>query len=276
MTPSSWFTATTAPARSLLRGLLVLAAVLLPCRALALGPGVDLAPDLPPETPRLRPLPDSGRFYRTPDCGGTFAPAPLPGHRGVQGTISLLGLLPQGEFADNVRNGIGLGLSGVQYADRARRWGIRFDLAVATYGLAQSVVDLGLVEMDVSTENDIFLLDMGPQVRLGGDNLQGTLRAFGGLGYFTTFSSVNGEANFSKTHASDLVPSVGLGGDLLIPVRKSPKPLYLDFSVQFRRQAVTQYARKGDVTLQDGRVETRTVRSRTDMLLVGLGIAFGN
>lgn len=276
MTPSSWLTAT--PGRSLLPGLLVLAAVLLPSRVLALGPGPDVAPDPFPESPGFRFLPDSLETDGTPDCMKSPGLAPLRRHRGVQGTASLLAVLPQGEFSDYVRNGIGLGLSGVQYVDRARRWGIRFDFGVATYGLATSVVDLGLVEMDVSTENDIFLFDMGPQVRLGGAGLQGTLRAFGGFGYFTTFSSVldDGDSHFSKTHASDLVPSVGLGGDLLIPVRKSPKPVYLDLSVQVRRQGMTQYARKGDVTLRDGRVETRTVRSRTDMLLVGLGIAFGD
>jgi hypothetical protein len=187
-------------------------------------------------------------------------------------------MVPQGEFARTVDAGFGVALNAIQYFSPRKRLGLRFDFSVATYGLQSSTLDLGLVEMDISTENDIFSLAMGPQLRLGEGGLQGYVRGSLGLSYFVTMSSAEdgGESHFTKVHTSDLVPTGGIGGGLLIRVRKDPNPVFLDLSVEYQSQGATRYARKGDVALVDGRAVTHTTHGRTDRILVGLGLTFGS
>lgn len=254
------------------RQIVLLVLCLIPGSASAAGPLLEAHQG----APGFRLLPDSLETTDPPtwaDSCDEAVPGPQEPGRSVAG-IAGFALLPQGEFAGHVGTGFGAHLDGVRYLDASRRLGIRFDLGFATYGHESSVMDLGLVEMDISTDNNILMLDVGPQFRLGHGGLQGYVRGFGG--YFVTTSSVmdQGTSHFSKTHAADLIPSVGLGGGLLIRVRKGPRPLYLDLTLEVRRQGTTRYARKGDVVLRGGRAETTTVRSRTDMVLIGLGVAF--
>jgi len=254
--------------------IVLLVICLIPGSAFAAGPLLEAHPG----APGFRLLPDSLETTPPPTWAGPCDEAVSGPHelgRSVAG-IAGFALLPQGEFAGYVGTGFGAHLEGTRYLDASRRLGIRLDLGFATYGHQSSVMDLGLVEMDVSTDNDIFMLDVGPQFRLGHGGLQGYVRGIGGLSYFVTTSSVmdQGTSHFSKTHAADLIPSVGLGGGLLIRVRKGPRPLYLDLTLEVRRQGTTRYARKGDVVLRGGRAETTTVRSRTDMVLIGLGVVF--
>ena len=101
---------------------------------------------------------------------------------------------PLGEFGRYVDGGAGLGISGVRYFGGARRWGVRADLTLVSYGKASTTAELILagaaVDVDVTTENAIASFAIGPQYVFGQGRVRPWMNASIGSAQFVTTTSV--------------------------------------------------------------------------------------
>lgn len=215
-------------------------------------------------------------------CSGRPLAAQNRWHAGGALTLAI----PQGEFANNVDTGLGLGGHLVYGLDPAGVVGLRVDGAFVTYGSERFRTPLSRtvsrILVDVRTRNNIFMLGTGPQLALPGGALRPYVNAAVGLGYFYTESSVDGSANFAfddfarTTNWDDLSFGYGLGGGLGIGLRRGRVPLYLALDLQYRHHGETRYLREGSITEDGaGRVFIDPLRSEADLLIVQLGVSVG-
>ncbi len=194
--------------------------------------------------------------------------------------------IPQGELADNVDTGFGLGGHLVYGLDPAGAVGLRLDAAVVTYGserfrrpLSRTV---SRVSVDVQTRNNILLLGFGPQLALPAGRVRPYVNGAVGLGYFYTESSVEGSGNFDfqdfarTTNFDDLSFAYGAGGGLGIALSRGRTPVYLALDLQYRAHGETRYLREGSIEEDGtGRVFITPLRSDADLLVAQLGISVG-
>lgn len=212
---------------------------------------------------------------------------PPLGQFGLGGVIAV----PVGDFHDNVEIAGGIaGSFGVGLGDSPVSLGL--ELTYVTYGGEDRNLPVGglsNLRVGVNTSNDIFLM----HGRVRAQQLTGRVRPYldGLVGFNYLFTSTEIDANEycsnyggsyncsgngnSVTHLDDLVFSAGGGGGVGIAVTKSGK-VRLDLSVRYLYGAEAKYLTEGDIHwTDDGPPVLHPRRTRTDMLLIGIGIAFG-
>jgi len=212
---------------------------------------------------------------------------PPRGQFGLSGVIAA----PLGDFHDNVEVaggitgsfGVGVGASPVS---------LGLELTYVTYGGESRNLPVGGLSdltVGVDTSNDIFLM----HGRVRAQKLTGRVRPYVdglvGFNYLVTsteidaneycssyggFYSCSGDGD-SVTHLDDLVFSGGGGGGVGIALTRSGK-VRLDLSLRYLYGAEARYLTEGDlIWVDDGPPILHPRRTRTDMLLIGVGITFG-
>ena len=227
----------------------------------------------------------------SPDPSQTAAPAdqekPPRGQVGLGGLIAV----PVGDFHDNVEIAGGItGSFGIGVGESPVSLGL--ELTYVTYGGEDRSLPVGGLSdltVGVNTSNDIFLL----HGRVRAQKLTGRVRPYvdglAGFNYLFTSTAIDASeycSNYggtyscsgggdSVTHLDDLVFSAGGGGGVGIALTKSGK-LRLDLSLRYLYGAEAKYLTEGDIRwMDDGPPILHPRRTRTDMLLIGIGIAFG-
>ena len=206
-----------------------------------------------------------------------------------------LGLMmgaPVGDFHDNVTFSAGLtghfdfGLGGSPIsigAEGTYLWygSERYDVPLVGFP------DLAV---GVDTSNDMFLL----HGRVRAQRPQGRVRPYVdglvGFNYLRTSTSVDAEDTCiytgtitscsedgdSITNIDDIVLSVGGGVGLQIGFGAAPHPMKLDLSLRYLYGGEAEYLTDGDIRWQEeGLVILQPRRSRTDMLMVNVGVTWG-
>ncbi|HEX9692241.1 MAG TPA: hypothetical protein VGA22_09090 [Gemmatimonadales bacterium] len=229
------------------------------------------------------------RVVMTVTLLGAGIVGPLAAQRAFEPTrwelgIDLAGLIPVGEFQQFIDAGGGLDLSLLRYFDQGRHIGLRFDGGFALYGHERFQVPLlpttGRILVDVTTDNMIFGLGLGPQVTL----LRGRFRpyAYGtaGFGYFATISSVSGSATLedfaSTTNFDDWTTQLSLGGGFTWRVSSGRHPIALGASTRYVYNGSVVYLNEGGlVDNPDGSATLYPIRSNANYVVIRLGLTVG-
>jgi hypothetical protein len=219
---------------------------------------------------------------------GTIAPAfaqdaPVsPGLRRSAFGISLLGLKPRGEFADNVGFAGGIGGSYMLRLDPAGIASLRVDLGYMIYGHERYRTDLGggplgLIEVDVVTTNNIALGGIGIQLGAPGGSVRPYANGTAGFSYFFTESSVSGTGNDESFASSNNYSDGGFawsaGGGLYIPVSVKRTIVNLDLGVRWLDNGRRDYLRDDGITFENDDVQLNPVRTEAKGIQMSLGVA---
>lgn len=200
--------------------------------------------------------------------------------------------LPQKEFKNNVDN-LGYGISGhftLWTPSTMMPYTIGLNVGFITYGnedrntgLSENIPD---VTVDVSRSNNLanfhVLFQISPffgSVRPYAEGL------FGGEYLFTTTkieSEWSGEEIVSSTNQDDFAWSYGGGGGLMIKLADlSPDPgetfafgsVWLDLKARYLFGTEAEYLKEGSVIINNGKVTYNTIKSKTDLLLLHIGVS---
>lgn len=214
--------------------------------------------------------------------GDAAAQRPIDPPRSVFG-IGGAALRPVGEFGEFVSLGGGLGLYTAIGLDRSGVMALRLDGTFVVYGHERYAVPFPTVPrvwLDVTTDNWIMTVGVGPQLTLG----TGALRLYGfgtaGLSYFATISSLSGtahdEAFASTTNFDDVTPALTGGGGLLLRLSRGRHPVSLDLGAQATWNGEAEYLLEGGVVDNpDGTITVFPIRSEANAVTFRLGIAIG-
>lgn len=226
-------------------------------------------------------------------CAGTLAGQGRPGATPEQiwgpvrgeasGVVAVA--FPIGEFEEYVDLGGGVAGYGIVYFDDRRTAGLRLDASWLIYGSRTVRRPLSptvpFVDVDVSTQNWIAGLGVGPQIETGTGALRPYLHGSVGFSYFATTTSVEGTHNTepfaSSTNFDDFTLALVGGGGVRVRLATARRnPLSLDLGVDYVRNGLTEYLREGGLRERaGGGVEIRPIRSETNLMLVRIGMAVG-
>jgi hypothetical protein len=214
---------------------------------------------------------------------GTVGAADAQGLRPVGDNrfdLGFVGLLaqPTGEFADYVGLGGGVGAHAVWTPGGVL--GLRADASYLIYGSETRRYQLvPLVDVDVTTRNQIAAFHLGPQLTLGGDAAQVYGFAELGFSYFFTSSDVSGSGNIepfaNTTNFDDFTFATGAGGGVRLAVARGRVPVSLDLGARYLYNGRVSYLREGSVTIQGGTVYYAPIRSQTNLVLYHFGVTIG-
>jgi hypothetical protein len=190
---------------------------------------------------------------------------------------------PVGEFKNYVNSGFGGGGHLLLRADRRGVLSMRVDAGYLVYGHEKERVTLqevGRVQFDVTTTNNILTYSAGPQLMMPTGPVRPYAHAFVGGAYFFTQSSISGRdedyAFASSRNLSDNVPSYGYGGGVFIPFAVRNALVGLDLGARFIRNGHTRYLREGGITdLPDGGSVISPIESQTSLIVYQVGVSAG-
>jgi len=185
--------------------------------------------------------------------------------------------VPVGEFDRHVGAGLGLAGHGVLAIPDAPI-GLRVQGSWLVYGSeTYSAPLIGHVWADVTTENWISSLGVGPQLMARSGALRPYVHAVAGFSYFSTTSEVRGQDDFygfaRSTDFDDFTFSWGFGGGFQLSLSDS---LSLDVGVRYLDNGRVRYLTEGDIYEDDfGDVFLTPRRSEANLVEVVLGVSFG-
>jgi hypothetical protein len=195
----------------------------------------------------------------------------------------VLGAQPQGEFADFVDAGFGVGGHALLRLDERGLFGIRLDGGFLNYGSETKRVPLsgtigGRIRVDVNTTNNIFFLGAGPQLLLPTGSFRPYVNGNVGFSVFATTSSVEGvdsaQPFASDDNYSDATLSYGGGAGFYIPVYRGKNTVSLDIGARYHSNGRVKYLREGSIVdLPNGDIEITPIRSRADLITYHLGVS---
>lgn len=185
---------------------------------------------------------------------------------------------PQGEFANYVDVSLGFAGFFLLDLDRRSRWGLRLDGSFLIYG--HETVQRPLsptiqrVWVDVTTNNQIITLLVGPQLTFGSGVLRPYLHAGAGFSYFFTLSSVSGTSDIeefaSSTNFDDFTFALASSGGLWVRLSRR---VSLAFSTQYMHNGRVRYLREGSIReLADGSIWFTPIESETNLVVYQLSV----
>jgi len=209
--------------------------------------------------------------------------------------IDALGAVPLGDFADHIDDAAGVSIY-TNLALRQSMFSAGGEVAWMGYGNTTRTVHLGGLipevpnaAVDVVTDNSMLLV----HGRLRAQRQQGRWRPYadGQVGFtelytetsvkgaFECTSTPNGASDCNQTeaghatHVSDFVLSYG--GSAGVMMRLGSWPVSLDLAVRYHGAGEAVYLTEGAVRTVGDQVVLDRSRSRTDMVLFCVGVAFG-
>jgi hypothetical protein len=192
---------------------------------------------------------------------------------------------PQGEFRDYVDSGWGGGIHYLLRADRDGWLALRVDASLLNYGHERQRVMLsptigGRIGVDLTTDNNIAFVGVGPQIGAPTGVVRPYLNGFVGVSYIFTESSVrgssSGETFASTTNFDDASFAYGGGAGIYVPVSRRRNLVSLDLGVTYRHNGSAEYLRSGDIVDNpDGSITLHPVFSETNLLTFHVGVSVG-
>jgi hypothetical protein len=202
------------------------------------------------------------------------------GNPAVHVGIAALLAQPTGQFANYVDFGGGLGAHVLWEPGPDGFFGFRADGSYLIYGSETRRYGLlPLVDVDVTTNNQIAGFQIGPQVSVG----RGVVRAYGygqlGFSYFATTSSVEGSGNIesfaSTTNFDDFTFASSLGGGLRFQLTRGRTPIALDLGARYLYNGRARYLREGSIEVSGSDVTITPIESQTNLIVYQLGVSIG-
>ncbi len=190
---------------------------------------------------------------------------------------------PQGEFAQFVETGYGLGGNLTFFLDRSRRAGLRIFGSFIQYGRTTERIPFpGLpgISVDLTTSNDIYSFGLGPEFHLSGGPIRPYVQAAIGASNFATRTSAEGSDNTdpfaTTTNFNDWTFAWYGGGGVDFQVSHGRNPVFIDGGVRYQSHGRTRYLREGSIEPSPGGgITIDPIESRTDLLIIHLGVQVG-
>jgi hypothetical protein len=203
------------------------------------------------------------------------------------GGFDLMYAAPQGQFKNYVNGAFGIGGHLLHQLDDDGIIAVRADLGFLIYGnrTARQPLGggaLGLINVDVTTSNNIVNGGLGLQLMAPGTTVRPYVNAGVGFSYFFTESSVEGSGTqyqpfASSQNFSDGGFSPSYGGGLYIPLSVAGSRVSLDIGAVMQRNEDVQYLTKNSITFTTTNAPPTitSVRSAADFVTFRLGVTFG-
>lgn len=190
---------------------------------------------------------------------------------------------PQGEFANFVQTGYGIGGNFTFFLDQRSRAGIRIFGSWIQYGRTTERIPFpGLpgISVDLTTSNDIYSFGVGPEFHLATGAIRPYIHGAIGLSNFATRTSAEGSDNTnpfaSTTNFNDWTVAYYGGGGLQFQVSHGRNPVFIDGGLRYQSHGQTRYLREGSIQpTAGGGVTFDPIESKTDLLIVHLGVQIG-
>lgn len=197
--------------------------------------------------------------------------------------INLQLAVPQGEFADFVNTGYGVGANLTFMLDDKGTAGVRLFGSWIEYGRSTETLAFpGLpgLFVDLTTSNSIYSFGVGPEFQLSRGAVRPYLHGAIGLSNFVTSTSAEGtddEDPFaSSTNFNDWTVAYQGGGGLMFQVSHGKNPVLIDAGVRWQSHGRTRYLREGSLDQDgDGDITIEPVESKTDLLVITAGVQIG-
>jgi hypothetical protein len=201
------------------------------------------------------------------------------------GSFGIVQGRPQGELAQNIHFGYGASGAYLFRLDRSGYFSLRADAGALQYGSETKRVPLsstigGRVQVDVSTNNYLVPVTIGPQLAWPRGPVRPYVNAGVGGQFFWTQSSVQGlsdASDFASTtnqHDGTTVWTAGAG--VLFPIYERRTKVAIDLGAQYYGGGHAQYLKPGSIQdLPDAQIRVSPLESDTRMLLVRLGVRIG-
>lgn len=192
--------------------------------------------------------------------------------------------VPLNEFGDNLGNN-SYGVGG-QFAVRLGQSPVLLgvDAAISRYGSERRRVPLSPtipeVALEVRTNNNILMTHFMVRAQPRRGTARPYVDALVGLKYLFTNTSVSDdfadEPIASTTNFSDTAFSYGAGGGVQIQLGQSGtlSRIMLDPKVRYLRGSRAEYLVEGSILRANGGIFFDSLRSRTDMVTVQIGVTF--
>jgi opacity protein-like surface antigen len=190
--------------------------------------------------------------------------------------------IPLGDFADATDEGFGVA-GNVVFTPGGRSFGIRFQTGGVIYGSREFHVPVpgtgGLVTDDLSTDNWLLNVGVGPQVMARSGPVRPYAYALAGFGYFATETSFGNGYDYygdsSTTNYDDWTFAWSAGAGLLIPVSRS---LAIDVGVQYVGNGTVRYLAEGDLLPSPSGAPAVILPRETaaNLFTITIGITFGH
>jgi hypothetical protein len=152
------------------------------------------------------------------------------------------------------------------------------------------LVGIPNLAVGVGTSNDMFLLHGRVRVQRPDGRVRPYVDGLVGFNYIATTTSIDAEETCyyigstyycdddgdSITNLDDFVLSAGGGAGVMFAFGASPHSMRLDLSLRYLYGGEAEYLTEGDIRWpEEGPVIFQPHRSRTDMLMVYVGLAWG-
>ena len=209
----------------------------------------------------------------------------------IHGGIGVIIGVPVGDFQDNILIAGGItGHFGFSLGESPLSLGV--EASYLNYGSEDRMLPVGGLPdltVGVDTSNDVFLFHGRTRAQKRAGRVRPYVDGLVGFSYLTTTTSVDAKESCSSldgsyscsddgdsvTNLDDLVFSAGVGGGVMIGLGKSGN-VKLDLSLRYLYGAQATYLTEGGIRWADtGPPILDPHRSRTDMLLIGVGITVG-
>lgn len=200
--------------------------------------------------------------------------------------LGLGAAIPQGDFAKFV--GVGGQLDGSLLFNLPKGRdvvGLRFDVTYVLYGSETKQVPLlsstQRIMVDVTTNNSIVTVGLGPQITLRGRTVRPYLGGGAGFSYFFTESAASGSSDLGQPFASttnfdDFTFAFGGFAGMYISL-SSRKPISLDVSVRYQHNATVRYLHEGSIHERaDGSIFFTPNETPVDLVLLRVGVGLGS
>jgi opacity protein-like surface antigen len=214
------------------------------------------------------------------------SPEPLQPIRGYGGAGFLIAT-PAGEFDDYVGTGWGLGGNFTFNLDSDGIVGLRLGAGFVNYGRETKRVCFSQtvgcrIEVDLTTNNNIFYGNIGPELTVPAGIIRPYVNAGIGFAYFATTSTVEdisgaGDDDIASTTNFDDVTFAWLaGGGLRIRLSSGQNPFHLDFGVQYHGNGEVEYLTEGGIEDNlDGSITLNPILSEANLLTFSIGASIG-
>jgi hypothetical protein len=212
----------------------------------------------------------------------------------LQGGVNVLVGVPQGAFKENVnRSGIGItGNVGLAPAGYAYMIGVEF--GYMNYGtekrnepFSTTIPD---VNVDVSTENNFAFGHLVFRLQPNSGFIRPYLEGAAGGNYLFTKTTIQnqgrgGEEVASSTNLDDFAFSYGGGAGVLVLVLSKDRPeepgdkpmlgeVLVDLRCTYMAGSQAEYLKEGSIRRVAGQVIYDIRKSKTDLLMIQVGVAF--
>lgn len=174
------------------------------------------------------------------------------------------------------------GLAGhLLLATRSGALGLRLDGSWLLYGSETVRLPVartgGRLVREVTTDNWVAQLGVGPQIVLPLRGLRPYLHGFAGLSYLSTESHLRDPSGFvsaTSTNYDDTGFAYGGGGGVVVPLRDHG--LSLDLGVRYVRTSSVRFLAEGDLVPEGDGIRPAPHRGQANVLEFRLGLIFSD